>query len=175
MTELRLLNVHNVLKGTKTMFLAVIFARGVSVMPLDAQNAATAAKPTPVGASTHFQPNWTPRRKAAYFGLVWGVDSFYVKAVESGELIRFGSRVLDADEARKLNNKDVEAFLISPAAHVRLVVPSLEKVGQLRQVGTPEVGRSYWMAFSNPGRPAMRGDRVDVVIGPFHAEGLIVE
>jgi len=33
----------------------------------------------------------------------------------------------------------------------------------------------YWMAFSNKGRLVKRGDRVDVVIGQFRAEGLTVE
>jgi hypothetical protein len=31
------------------------------------------------------------------------------------------------------------------------------------------------MAFSNPGRQIKPGDRVDVVIGGFHARGLVVE
>jgi hypothetical protein len=95
--------------------------------------------------------------------------------VESGELIRFSYHVLDADKAKELNDKKVEPSLISPQAGVRLVIPSLEKVGQLRQVSTPEAGRSYWMAFSNPGRTVKPGDRVNVVIGQFHAEGLVVE
>jgi hypothetical protein len=58
---------------------------------------------------------------------------------------------------------------------VKLVIPSLEKVGQLRQSSTPEAGKSYWMAFSNPGRTVKRGDRVDVIIGQFRAAGLVVE
>jgi hypothetical protein len=45
----------------------------------------------------------------------------------------------------------------------------------LRQSSTPVAGKSYWMAFSNTGRLLKRGDRVDVVIGNFHAKGLIVE
>jgi hypothetical protein len=45
----------------------------------------------------------------------------------------------------------------------------------LRQSSTPEAGKSYWMAFSNSGRVVKRGDRVDVVIGLFHANGLLVE
>ncbi len=53
--------------------------------------------------------------------------------------------------------------------------PTLEKVGQLRQSSTPEPGKSYWMAFSNPGRRVKRGDRVDVVIGQFRADKLVVE
>jgi hypothetical protein len=51
----------------------------------------------------------------------------------------------------------------------------MEKVGQLRQSSTPEAGKSYWMAFSNRGRPVKRGDRVIVMIGRFKAEGLVVE
>jgi hypothetical protein len=31
------------------------------------------------------------------------------------------------------------------------------------------------MAFSNKGRPVKRGDRVSVVIGAFHADGLVVD
>ncbi len=64
---------------------------------------------------------------------------------------------------------------MAPEARARLVVPSLEKVGMLRQSNTPEPGKSYWMAFSNPSRTVKRGDRVNVVIGHFQAEGLIVE
>jgi hypothetical protein len=110
-----------------------------------------------------------------YYSTLYGVDSFSVKAVESGELIRFTYRVLDGDKARVLNDKKNEAYLISPAAHVKLIVPSLEKVGQLRQSSTPIPGNTYWMAFSNPGRPVRPGDRVDIEIGQFHVHGLLVQ
>jgi len=51
-----------------------------------------------------------------------------------------------------------------------------EKVGQLRQAPHElEAGKSYWMAFSNSGRLLKPGDRVDIVIGNFHARGLLVE
>ena len=39
----------------------------------------------------------------------------------------------------------------------------------------PVAGKSYWMAFSNKGRLVKRGDRVTVVIGPFRADGLVVD
>jgi hypothetical protein len=99
--------------------------------------------------------------------VVWGVDSLSIKAVESGELVRFSYRVLDADKAKTLNDKTLAPFLLAPDAGIRLSVPSLEKVGQLRQSSTPEEGKSYWMAFSNSGRRVKRGDRVDLVIGQF--------
>jgi hypothetical protein len=116
-----------------------------------------------------------PKRARAYYSLYWGVDSLNVRAVESGELIRFSYRVLDGERAKPLNDKKQEPILVAPFARVKLVVPSLEKVGQLRQSSTPEPGKVYWMAFSNPGRAVKRGDRVDIVIGQFHANGLVVE
>jgi len=144
--------------------------------PLFAAPQGAPAKAAPAtGAPSHYQPNRLPRRAAAYYGVVWGVDLLSVKAVESGELIRFNYRVLDADKAKALNDKKTDPFLISSAAHAKLVVPSLEKVGQLRQSSTPIAGKTYWMAFSNPGRIVRRGDRVDVVVGQFRAEGLVVE
>jgi len=98
-----------------------------------------------------------------------------VKAVESGALIRFSYRVLDPEKAKVLNDKKVEAFLDSPTERARLSIPSLEKVGQLRQATTEESGKVYWMAFSNPRRTVKPGDHVNVVIGNFHANGLLVE
>ena len=74
-----------------------------------------------------------------------------------------------------LNDKQNDASLIDPKAGVSLVVPTMEKVGQLRQSGPPEAGRSYWMTFSNKGRRVARGDRVDVVIGTFRASNLVVD
>lgn len=122
-----------------------------------------------------YQPDRFAGRAGKYYALVWGIDSISVKYTESGEVIRFSYRVLDANKAKTLNNKKLEPSLIDPRAGVKLVVPSLEKVGQLRQSSTPEPGKSYWMAFSNKGRLVKRGDHVDVVIGPFRAQGLLVE
>ncbi len=110
-----------------------------------------------------------------YYGMIWGVDSLSVKTGESGEIIRFAYRVLDGEKAKALNDKKAEASLIAPQARVKLVVPELPFVGALRQSATPEAGKTYWMAFSNKGRPVKRGDRVSVVIGQFRADGLVVE
>jgi len=110
-----------------------------------------------------------------YYQGIWGVDELRVKQAESGELIRFTWRVLDPDKAKPLNDKKLRPVLIDPQAGVQLVVPTMEKVGQLRQSSSPEAGKSYWMAFSNSGRPVKRGDRVNIVIGDFKAEGLVVE
>ena len=141
----------------------------------NAQSASPSVTVKSAGKPNHYSPNRPPARETAYYSAIWGVDSFRVKAVESGELIRFTYRVLDGDKAKVLNDKKNEAYLISPTSHVKLVVPSLEKVGQLRQSSTPISGNSYWMAFSNPGRPVKPGDRVDIEIGQFHVQGLLVQ
>lgn len=137
--------------------------------------------PTPAGASSNavtpnrYRPQLESKSAREFYALFWGVESLSVKAVESGEIIRFSYRVLDAEKAKMLNDKKNEPSLIDPKAGVRLVVPSLEKVGQLRQSSTPETGKAYWMAFSNKGRYVKPGHRVNIVIGNFHADGLIVQ
>jgi hypothetical protein len=161
--------------GTKAVLLAGILAGGILVLQARAQSPAPSPKPAAAGTPTRYKANRFSKRADLYYGLVWGVESLSVKSVESGEVIRFTYRVLDANKAKPLNNKKSEPFLIDPRAGVKLVVPSLEKVGQLRQSSTPEAGKSYWMAFSNKGRLVKRGDRVNVVIGQFRAEGLIVD
>lgn len=132
-------------------------------------------KPSTRAHPSHYAPSPFPKRAAMYYGLVWGIDSLSVKAVESGELIRFSYRILDPSKATVFNDKKLSPLLELPRAHARLVVPSLEKVGQLRQYNKPETGKSYWMAFSNPRLTVKRGDYVNIIIGRFHANGLIVQ
>lgn len=164
----------------RTLLAAAVLATGV--LPLAGQSAPPAAAPAPAAsasapaaATAAHESGHFPKREQAYYQLFFGVDSIAAKAVESGELIQFSYRVLDAEKARPLNDKTNEPVMFDPAIKAKLIIPSLEKVGQLRQSSTPEAGKSYWMAFSNPGRVVKRGDRVSVTIGQFHIEGLVVE
>jgi hypothetical protein len=152
-----------------------VFSQSPAQAPPPASASAPVAKPAVSGAATRYQPDRFAGRAGKYYPLIWGIDSLSVKAVESGELIRFSYHVLNPDKASVINDKKTEAFLIFPEGHVKLVIPSLEKVGQLRQSNKPVADTSYWMAFSNPRRTVRRGDRVNVVIGQFHADGLVVE
>lgn len=168
--------------GHEVMLFAILLASSGALSTALAQApqasgdpAAPAAKPAATASPNHYQPNRFAGRAGEYYRLVWGVDSLSVKWTESGEVIRFSYHVLDPDKAKVLNDKKNEPSLIDPKAGVKLVVPSLEKVGQLRQTATPEAGKAYWMAFSNKGRLVKRGDHVDVVIGSFQAQGLVVD
>ena len=141
-----------------------------------------AADPPQAGPRAASQPKRSPYapdrfagRAGLYYSTAWGIDSLSVKLVESGQLVRFSYRVVDPGKARMLNDKQSEAKLDDPQAGVSLVVPTMEKVGPLRQTMAPEAGRSYWMTFSNKGRSVKRGDRVDVVIGQFRANNVVVD
>jgi hypothetical protein len=167
---------------TPASFLVLVCLFAVNSVAFSLSQAAASSTPTtpapqPTGGASHspYRPNRVSKRAFEYYSLVWGVDSLSLKWTESGEVIRFSYRVLDAHKAKVLNDKKSEPVLIDPQAGVKLSVPSLEKVGQLRQSSTPEAGKSYWMAFSNKGRPVKRGHRVIVVIGTFKAEGLVVD
>jgi hypothetical protein len=143
--------------------------------PAPTSTAVTPATKPVTAASHRYEPSRFPKRAKMYYQMDWGIDSLVVRSVESGELIRFNYRVIDAAKAVPLNDKKSEPFLVDERARVKLVIPSLEKVGQLRQSSTPEAGKVYWMAFSNKGGLVKRGDRVSVVIGNFRADGLVVE
>jgi hypothetical protein len=139
-----------------------------------AAHAGAAVKAVPESSRTSLAKH-LPVQAQRYYEGVWGVDSLTVRYTESGEIIRFSYRVLDPQKAATLNDKKVEPSLMDPQAQVSLVVPRMEKIGQLRQSSTPIAGKSYWMAFSNTGRVVKPGHRVDVQIGNFRAQGLVVE
>jgi hypothetical protein len=134
-----------------------------------------ASKPAPPPAWQGAQLTHLSQRAEMYYETAWGISELRVKATESGGLIRFTYRVVNPYKATALNDKRAEPALIDTQAGVKLVVPEMEKVGKLRQSSTPKEGMTYWMAFSNPTRVVKRGHRVDVVIGNFRADGLIVE
>jgi hypothetical protein len=129
----------------------------------------------PVKQPTRYLPNRFAGRAGIYYKSVWGIDGLSVKLTESGQIVRFSWRVLDPALALPLSNKEAKPALVDPQAGVSLVVPTLENIGMMRQSQTPEAGKSYWMAFSNKGRLVKKGDRVNVVIGQFHADGLGVD
>lgn len=118
----------------------------------------------------------TPNTKARqYFQAAWGVDRLKVSRVASGNLIRFTYRVTDTAQAAPLSDRKATPVLYAQRARAMLSVPVMEKIGALRQAGTLKAGQEYWVAFSNKGNLVRPGDKVNVIIGRFHADGLMVE
>ncbi|HEY1272290.1 MAG TPA: hypothetical protein VGF08_09915 [Terriglobales bacterium] len=176
--------------GPKQVLLAGFLAGGILTSTVFAQTAqgkgSTAVTPAPASSpapnpsasaqrTSPYHPSSFSNRARNFYQLRWGVDSFEVRSVESGQLIRFSYRVIDPAKAGELNDKKATPYLLDERARVKLVVPTMEKVGQLRQSAAPEAGKNYWMVFSNKGSYVKRGNRVSVVIGKFRVDGLVVQ
>jgi hypothetical protein len=169
-------------QGKNGTLLNGILLTSILVSAASAQTAPANPNPVPLAspaaAASHqssVRPVGFDPHAKKYYQAIWGVESLRVKSVESGEMIRFSYMVIDANKAKQLNDKKANPALIDERARVSLVIPTMEKVGQLRQTSTPEAGKSYWMVFSNKRIVVKRGDRVSVVIGKFRVDGLTVE
>jgi hypothetical protein len=155
-----------------TSFLMVCGATGAAVSSAD-----TASRHPVVTnkKASRYAAGAMPESARWHYADVYGVDQVSAKLVESGALVRFSYRVVDAAKAQVLQDKTAAPLLIDAVANVSLVIPTLEKVGPLRQSMPVENGKSYWMAFSNKGSPVKRGHKVSVVVGPVRIDGMVVQ
>jgi len=174
---------------TKFMLLAGLLAGSISVslaLTKAAQRndktgaaqptaAASTASPALKAAAPKSPVAKKSQRGAEFIRKRWGIDNIIVRSTASGSLIRFSYRVVDAEKAALINDKAKAPYLIEEKMGIALQIPQMEKVGQLRQTGKPENGREYWMAFSNKGKVIKPGSRVDIVIGSFRINDLVVE
>ena len=164
-----------------TKFLAVtgVLAGSLFVLPVMAQSVkeqeASSPSPPPARKTSPYRSVNLTKSAIDYYKSTWGVDKLLVRQTASGNLIRFSYRVTDTALAKALGDKKATPYLIGQRSHAMLQIPVMDKVGQLRQTGAVEAGKEYWMAFSNKGNLVKVGERVDVRIGSFHADGLIVE
>jgi hypothetical protein len=141
-----------------------------------AQPAATAPTSSPAHKVTAPPPAVAKsQRGAEFYRKRWGIDNIVVRVTASGELVRFSYRIVDAGKAALINDKSKVPYLIEEKTGLALQIPQMEKVGQLRQTAKPENGREYWMAFSNKGKLIKPGARVDIVIGSFRINDLVIE
>lgn len=136
--------------------------------------AAPAAQPESRGSSPYHAES-VPSRARAYYLSVWGVDNLLAHETASGSLIRFSYRVVDPARAKLLGDKRSTPYMYGQRSHALLHIPVMEQVGPLRQSTPPKAGKEYWMVFSNKGNYVQVGDRVNVIIGSVHVDGLLVE
>ncbi len=136
---------------------------------------AAAPKAAAPHAGSQFHPSSVPGSASQLYASQWGIEGLRVAYTSSGNLLRFSYRVIDPRLAAPLADKKFTPSLYSPKHHAVLSIPVMEKVGPLRQAMGQEAGKDYWMAFSNQGQLVKPGERVNVTIGSFHADGLLVE
>jgi len=160
-----------------------LLASGLCLIPTSARadqaGEATAASrvatPTAARKASPHRAVGQPESANVYYQSLWGVDNFLVRSTASGNLIRFSYRVTDPVRATQLVDKSATPYMIGLRSRAVLQVPVMDKVGPLRQASPPKPGQDLWMVFSNKGNLVKIGDRVNVVIGSFHADGLVVE
>jgi len=145
---------------------------------LVAGGAGHGAHATPAGAAPQkspYRPVSVPKHAQNYYELYRGVDNLRVRRTASGNLLRFSFRVVHPEVAKVLGDKNATPYLLGQRSHVLLEIPVMDKIGQLRQTGQFAAGQEYWMLFSNKGNLIKAGDRVSILIGAFHIDGLVVE
>lgn len=158
-----------------------IFVCSALTRAAQGSDATVAAQPTASAPAPAPQATRAPlavaksQRGADFYRKRWGIDNVIVRATASGSLIRFSYRIVDAEKAAVINDKAKTPYLIEEKLGMALQIPQMENVGQLRQTAKPENGREYWMAFSNRGKVIKPGSRVDIVIGSFRINDLVVE
>jgi hypothetical protein len=166
----------------KPITMMALLTGGLWVAPAIAQSDQVQAAPVEAAVNAKadrgrsaFHPVMLPKQAKSYYQAYAGVDNLRVRSTASGNLIRFSYRVTDAERAKILAEKNATPYMFGQRSQALLQIPVMDKIGQLRQTGKPVVGQDYWMVFSNKGNFVKAGDRVNVIVGSFHIDGLLVE
>lgn len=105
----------------------------------------------------------------------YGIRVESVSLTAAGHFIDFRYRVLDPEKAAALLDRNKSAVLIDQASKAELPVP-ITKLGPIRQTTRkPVKDRIYFLLFTNAGNLVKSGSRVDVRIGEFQAENIVVQ
>lgn len=114
-------------------------------------------------------------RKNTYMKREWGIEIVYVRQTAAGYMLEFRYKVVDAKKAQALFERQIKPLLTHVESGAKMVVPTPAKTGALRNSNPPKDGHTYWMFFANPGQLVKPGEHVDIEIGEFVAENLIVQ
>jgi hypothetical protein len=126
--------------------------------------------------ATVIEPMPAPRhpREKTYMKRKWGVEILFVRETAAGYMLEFRYRVLDPEKAAPLFVRKTKPVLIHARTGTRLSVPTPAKTGALRNSDVPLADHTYWMFFANPNKIVKSGDLVNLQIGEFAVEGIVV-
>lgn len=109
----------------------------------------------------------------------WGIKLYGIRWTAAGYMLEMKLRVLDPEKAFPLLTRHSKRYVIVEKSGAVLEVPFTQKLGSLKStVRTSNMvkqDRNYIALFANPGKHVNPGDKVDLVIGNFMAEGLTVQ
>lgn len=148
-----------------TAIVAVPWARADD--PSASGTLAAAATSTPA-RTQHPRENTFMKRQ-------WGVEILFVRRTAAGYMLEFRYKVIDPEKASPLFERQTKPVLTHVESGARMIVPTPAKTGALRNSNKPLAAHTYWMFFANPGKLVKQGDRVNIEIGDFLVEGLVVE
>lgn len=114
-------------------------------------------------------------RHNTYMKREWGVEVMFVRVTSAGYMLEFRYKVLDAEKAKPLFERQTKPHLTHLRTGATLIVPTPAKTGALRNSNPPKAGKVYWMFFANPRKLVKVGEKVNIDIGDFHANGLVVQ
>ena len=95
----------------------------------------------------------------------WGIEPMYVRQTAAGYMLEFRYKVLDAEKAKPLFERQTKPLLTHAESGTKLIVPTPAKTGALRNSNPPLAGHTYWMYFANPGKLVKPGEHVNIEIG----------
>jgi hypothetical protein len=145
------------------------------VMPI----ARSDASPQPVAAPKAvrvIEPMPAPRhpREKTYMKRKWGVEILFLRETAAGYMLEFRYKVLDPVKAAPLFVRKTKPVVTHVRTGKQLTVPVPAKTGALRNSDTPLADHTYWMFFANPNKLVKPGDLVNLQVGDFAVEGLVV-
>ncbi len=114
-------------------------------------------------------------RKNTFMKREWGIEILYVRQTAAGYMLEFRYKVVNAESAQALFERQLKPMLTHAESGARLIVPTPAKTGALRNSNPPKDGHTYWMFFANPGQFVKPGDHVSIEIGDFVVENLVVQ
>lgn len=114
-------------------------------------------------------------RKNTFMKREWGIEILFVRQTAAGYMLEFRYKVVDAEKAKALFERQTKPMLTHTETGARLIVPTPAKTGALRNSNPPKDGHTYWMFFANPGQLVKPGQHVSIEIGEFLVENLVVQ
>jgi hypothetical protein len=155
-------------------FLAGGFALIATLGPVQRTLAAQESPQAVTEATAAAEPARHPRHNT-YMKRQWGVEVLYVQQTAAGYMLEFRYKVLDPVKAAPLFERQTKPLLTHVETGSQFVVPTPAKTGALRNSNPPLAGHTYWMFFANPGKLVQPGEHVNIEIGEFKVEGLVVQ
>lgn len=143
-------------------------AAALVVIGLSAPAQGTSPPVPPASAKPHPRENTLLKRQ-------WGIEIVHVRLTANNYMMEFRYKVLDPQKAAPLFERQNKPILHHVSSGAAFIVPTPEKTGALRNSNPPEANHIYWMFFANPGQYVKAGDEVNIEIGPFRVDGIIVE